>query len=160
MRRILMIRIGLVALVTVLLGERAVTAQTPAKFTNLQLLPKDISRPELIAVMRDFATALGVRCNHCHVGDDPDTLRGFDFASDSKRTKNLAREMMRMTREINDQLLPKANPPGAPRVSCMTCHRRLTVPRLLVDVLDEIVESRGVDASLKEYRSLRTHRSR
>jgi hypothetical protein len=36
-------------------------AQIPTKFTNLEVLPKDIPRAELIATMRGFAGALGVR---------------------------------------------------------------------------------------------------
>ena len=41
--------------------------------------------------MRNFASGLGVRCDHCHVGGNPDTLEGFDFASDAKEAKQVAR---------------------------------------------------------------------
>ena len=42
-------------------------AQLPDKFTNLKVLPKDISKAELQSTMRGFAFALNVRCEHCHV---------------------------------------------------------------------------------------------
>ncbi len=41
--------------------------QTPPPPANLQVLPKDIPRPELLATMRGFAGGLGVMCNYCHV---------------------------------------------------------------------------------------------
>jgi thioredoxin reductase len=44
-----------------------VPGQIPDKFTNLKVLPKDISKQELQSTMRGFAFALGVRCEHCHV---------------------------------------------------------------------------------------------
>ena len=42
--------------------------QGPPK--NLQVLPKDTPRPQLIAMMRGVAGALGVRCNYCHVATE------------------------------------------------------------------------------------------
>src|SRR5688500_13932467 len=44
--------------------------QIPTEFKNLQVLPKDISRADLVQTMRQVATDLGVRCTHCHVGPD------------------------------------------------------------------------------------------
>lgn len=69
-------------------------AQIPDAFENLQLLPKDINKGQLVGTMRGWATALGVRCTHCHVG--PDNLVGMDFASDDKPTKRTARKMLEM----------------------------------------------------------------
>ena len=68
-------------------------AQIPQTFKNLQALPKDIPRAELVSTMRGVAGGLGVRCTHCHVG--PDNLEGMDFASDEKPTKRAARLMIR-----------------------------------------------------------------
>ena len=105
-------------------------AQIPEKFTNLQVLPRDIPREELVRVMRGFTGALGVRCNHCHVGPGPATLEGFDFASDDKETKRVARVMMRMTQEINTRLLPQTGRSPLTEVRCMTCHRGAAKPEL------------------------------
>ena len=80
--------------------------------------------------MRGFTGALGVRCNHCHVGPGPATLEGFDFASDAKETKKVARVMIRMTQEINTRLLPQTGRSPLTEVRCMTCHRGVTKPEL------------------------------
>lgn len=130
-------------------------AQIPDKFTNLQLLPKDATRAQVVETMRGFASALGVRCNHCHVGADPATLEGFDFAADTKQAKRVTRAMMRMTQEINQRLLPEMGREPAIKVQCVTCHHGLTHPEPLRDVLADTARSEGVEAALKQYRRLR-----
>ena len=113
----------------------------PEKFTNLQVLPKDITRADLVPIMRNFALNLGTRCVTCHVysGSDPagNDLSKFDFASDAKPAKATARKMLKMVTAINDELLKGVGDPapaGAPKVTCFTCHRGalkpLTVPGL------------------------------
>ena len=37
-------------------------AQIPTEFRNLEVLPKNISRDSLVAVMRSFTFATGLRC--------------------------------------------------------------------------------------------------
>ena len=62
-------------------------AQFPEKFTNLKVLPKDISRSELQSMMRGFAFALNVRCDHCHaekVGG-----KKFDVRSADRRKQRI-----------------------------------------------------------------------
>ncbi len=130
-------------------------AQIPRTFTNLEVLPKETARQDLIDLMRSFAGALGVRCNHCHVGQNPDSLEGFDFASDEKEPKRVARAMMKMTREINERLLPATGRSDVVEVRCVTCHRGLQKPQTLDRVLMAAVEKDGADAALKLYRELR-----
>src|ERR1700741_3928281 len=65
-------------------------------YKNLQIFPKDITQQELVGNMKGFAQALGVRCTHCHVGTDGQPLSTFDFASDAKPTKAVARRMLAM----------------------------------------------------------------
>ena len=88
-------------------------------------MPKDIPKPQLIQMMRGFTMGLGVRCEHCHVGEGND-LSKFDFASDAKTEKVTARRMIGMAREINTKLI-SGFPPGrdenTPAVTCYTCHR-------------------------------------
>src|SRR5689334_7527696 len=78
--------------------------QPPPPMSNLQVYPKDIARPELVATMQGFVQALGVQaqggCGYCHAGTAPQ----FDFASDDKRTKTVARRMILMSREITAKL--------------------------------------------------------
>ena len=42
-------------------------AQFPDKFTNLQVLPKSISKDELMQTMHGFSFSTGYRCEGCHV---------------------------------------------------------------------------------------------
>jgi hypothetical protein len=102
--------------------------QIPATFTNLQVLPKDIARPDLVNGMRSFALGLGVRCEHCHVGEGND-LSKFDFASDARPAKLVARKMMKMAAAINGDLLKGVGEPATtPKVTCYTCHRGAKTP--------------------------------
>lgn len=128
----------------VLLSMAAVSAQTPPGQppvstpntppqqpwvppdpTNLQVFPKTIPKRELVATMRGFTRALGVRCEFCHVGEGND-LSTFDFASDERRQKRNARAMLRMMSDINFTYLadiPEPRPAGTNAVTCYTCHR-------------------------------------
>ena len=103
---------------------------------NLQVLPKDMSRQDVVQTMRTFTRALGVRCQHCHVGEGND-LSKFDFASDEKPTKKIARAMLTMVMDINTKHLAGIGEPVAPaapgeppalKVTCFTCHRGETMP--------------------------------
>lgn len=96
---------------------------------NLQVLPKDISSEELIDTMKKFAGSLGVRCNYCHAGEEGKPLNTYDFASDEKPTKQNARLMMEMVRQINTNTLPKLKMDDkAEPVTCYTCHRGKVQP--------------------------------
>lgn len=124
----------IIALVGPQLPQAAATAQPPRwqppDPTNLQVLPRDISKPELIRTMRAFTRALGVRCEFCHLGEGNDLSR-FDFASDEKRQKRNARLMLRMVSDLNGTYLaavPEPRPAGTPAVTCYTCHRGETKP--------------------------------
>ena len=133
-----------------------VQAQIPETYTNLKVLPKDITKPELVRTMRRLASDLGVRCHHCHVG--PENLQGMDFATDEKPTKLAAREMIRMVQQINSSVLTALPPRDERRqeVSCYTCHRGAQRPPLAMDLeLSQIAEARGADAAVDHYRSLR-----
>ena len=94
-----MIRIFALSVFMFLAGSASAFAQIPSTFTNLQVLPKDISRAELVNQMRQIAGALGARCTTCHVG--PDNLEGMDFATDDRPAKQAARTMMRMVQSVN-----------------------------------------------------------
>ncbi|HEY7284329.1 MAG TPA: c-type cytochrome [Vicinamibacterales bacterium] len=159
-------RDSLCALGLVTLLASAAGAQTPAAPqgrgqaapapTNLQILPKDMPREQLLQTMQAFSQSLGVQCNYCHVFEG----RGGrnDMASDEKPTKKTARQMLLLAREINEKL-PAAVGKGADattRVGCATCHRGVPIPRTLVQVLSETVTAKGLDAAVAQYRELRT----
>ncbi len=85
-----------------------------AAYKNIQIL-KDVPVSNFIPVMRQFAGALGVECEHCHVATD--------FASEEKPAKATARKMLLMAGAIN-----KDHFGGQGAVSCYTCHRGQTKP--------------------------------
>jgi Photosynthetic reaction centre cytochrome C subunit len=149
-------RLVLVALTVVAatLVTRPAAAQLPDKFTNLTVLPKDVSKEQLGQIMRAFSGGLGVRCSFCHVErtDGP----GMDFAKDDKPEKGDARLMMKMVGAINGDTLTKLSDPSDRRVGCETCHRgEKTPPSPMADVLTEAVKNEGVPAALAKYRDLR-----
>jgi hypothetical protein len=99
--------------------------QDEPKFKNLKVLDKNISRDELTIVMKQFKTALGVKCNFCHAQSTTDPSK-LDFASDENKHKNIARGMMKMTKRINKKFF-KDDPKGA--VTCYTCHNGSEEPK-------------------------------
>ncbi|MDQ6788104.1 MAG: c-type cytochrome [Acidobacteriota bacterium] len=78
---------------------------------NIQVL-KGIPDSQLLPVMHQMRTALGVRCDYCHIAEND------SYWKDDKSEKQTARQMIQMTFDIN-----KANFNGKPVVTCNTCHR-------------------------------------
>ena len=115
-------------------------AATTSEFKNLQIFPKDIPRDELIAAMRSFTRALGVKCNHCHVVTATEPKEVLDFPSDAKEEKRVARVMLQMVQQINgawmdrveqaEEHAPAAGGATEMRVACWTCHRGETEPEM------------------------------
>jgi Photosynthetic reaction centre cytochrome C subunit len=123
-------------------GNAPATAQQQqSEFKNLQVLPRTITRPELLTIMRSFNRALGVKCNHCHAPTNPPGEQP-DFPSDAKEEKRVARVMIQMTSQINGAWMERveaaeghepasaAATPAQPRVHCWTCHRGKTEPEI------------------------------
>ena len=127
---------------------------------NLQVLPKDLTRAEVVARMRGIAAALGVRCEYCHVSTTgPDGREQNDFAADDKETKKIARGMLRMVNDINDKYLigdMGRTLPDRHRVACETCHHGLAKPRTIQAELVEALEAKNTDSAVALYRDLRT----
>jgi hypothetical protein len=128
----------------------------PPPMTNLQIIPKDTPRAQVIATMQAFTQALGVACNYCHVQEG----RGGrnDFASDEKPPKKAARGMMLLAREINTKL-PEAvgkSADATTRVGCATCHRGVPIPKQIVDVVTDAAAAGGATAGLARFKDLRT----
>jgi hypothetical protein len=121
-------------------SETGVRPRRPLpKPVNLKVLPKDISREDLIKIMRGYAGALGVECNFCHAAN-PQTHR-LDFPSDAKDDKSFARTMIAMTLTINDQYMTQIHDPEAmpedKHVTCGTCHRGHSMPEHFVPPPEE-----------------------
>jgi photosynthetic reaction center cytochrome c subunit len=89
---------------------------------NLQVLHGIHSKAQLLNVMRGFSEALGVQCDFCHNTDN--------FASDAKMPKRMARIMIKMVRNIDENYL---NQPMMKKVTCFTCHRGQEIPKLVAE---------------------------
>lgn len=149
--------IGIAVLLSPWTTDQAAAQWPPDSLTNLQVLPEDIAFRDLMDTMAGFTRALGVRCSHCHVGEEGARLSTYDFAADDKALKTKAREMLRMVRAINDlhlaELVERSTPPVA--VECFTCHRGTRTPRTLQAELRMAYDSGGVDALVARYQALR-----
>ena len=129
----------------------------PDKAKNLKVFPKDTSKEQLRGAMMAFTRALGVRCNHCHVGEEGKPLSTFDFPSDKNPKKDIARDMMKMVVEVEADL-KKMDLQGTHRVAmgCITCHHGRPTPATLVEELGWTYETSGIDSTVASYRALRT----
>ena len=84
---------------------------------NLQVLPKDIPKDKLKAIMKANSKSLGVECDFCHEMPNPEK---------ETKKKIVAREMMKMTAEINAKYLKGQEL----HVTCATCHRGKEKPEV------------------------------
>lgn len=124
-----LVTIGICFLAVLTLAAAKTPDQIPRTFTNLRVLPKDIAPGDLIGVMKGYAINLGVRCQHCHIGEEGADLGTFDFVTDTKATKAAARRMQQMVNAINGEFLKGIGVPSeAPKVTCFTCHRGAAKP--------------------------------
>jgi tetratricopeptide (TPR) repeat protein len=150
-------RLGLALLAALLAPSVTVAQWPPEKLENLKVLPDTMPVRQLIDLMASFTRALGVRCTHCHVGEERQPLEDYDFPSDEKLAKRKAREMLKMLQAINGQHLTgleeRQDPPV--QVQCITCHRGVTAPRTLQEVLQLAYQTGGLDSTLTAYGALR-----
>lgn len=97
---------------------------------NLKVLPADIPDAQLDSIMESWNKALGVKCDFCHVKKK--TYPGdWDYAADTEPMKENARDMLRMTMEINKNHFwfdKNQQPAYLTTVSCRTCHRGQPFP--------------------------------
>lgn len=134
-------------------------AQIPDTFENLKVLPKEISKDELVETMRGFSFALGVRCQHCHASkpgvEDGHALKDLDFASDARPAKRTARTMMEMVNDLNARYLANLEPKATLSVGCLTCHRGVPRPEPLGAMVQRIAADSGLTVALDRYEALR-----
>jgi len=111
-------------------GQRA-AGPPPAPPKNLQVLPKDMPAAQVVTIMRNITTALGVQCGYCHVFEGAGNPAN-DMAADTKTPKLVARVMMQMTTEINQKLAANIKKPAdqLTAVGCMMCHRGQAIPTI------------------------------
>jgi len=147
---------GTLSVVLMALAGAPALAQAPAQEApkNLKVLPKDWTRAQVVNVMQNINAALGVGCDYCHVqnqGAPP------DFAADDKPEKEAARAMMRLTGELNTDLVAALGRPAAEvtRVGCITCHRGVPEPKQLAEILAKTSADKGFAAAKTQYDELK-----
>jgi hypothetical protein len=138
------------------LGAQPAGKFPPVSLINTQVIPHTTPVINVIGTMRNFAGDLGVRCQFCHIGREGQPLEQFDFASDEKRNKIVARQMMRMLADINRRLdtIPER---GRPNVvaTCATCHRGVSRPAPLDLIVQDAATTVDADSAVRAYRALR-----
>ncbi len=129
----------------------------PDQSKTLTTLPASTTGKDLQRIMFGFTGALGVRCTYCHVGEEGKDFKEFDFVSDAKPTKNKARLMIKMVKNINTNFLADLHDDNTSslQVNCQTCHRGNALPILLEDQLKRTFDKAGIDSTIKQYRTLR-----
>ena len=103
--------------------------------------------------MQAVAAALGVTCDYCHAG------RGVEprLTAAGKPILEVGREMIAMTASLNATVQAATGKTAreAASVTCATCHRGVTIPRPLTDILLVTAVREGADAAITQYRDLR-----
>ncbi len=148
------------ALLAVLFVGQVAAAQAPGKWPpdslfNTHIIPRNTPPTQVWGMMRNFAAALGVECTHCHVGRTGAPLPEIDFVADQKRTKLVARQMMRMVAEINRRIDTLPSTPFPLAVTCETCHRGVPRPVQLGPLIADVALVSGGDSAIRAYRALR-----
>lgn len=120
MKRTLVIILCFIAFVSMSFMFRK---ETPPRYKNLKILPKDINKQQMDSVMRHFSGSLGVKCGFCHAYNQEQ--KSMDFVSDVKKEKNISRDMWRMSAKLNKKYFDVKNSKelGAKlEVTCFSCH--------------------------------------
>jgi hypothetical protein len=93
-------------------------------FHNLKVLG-GFPAANLLLAMNSWSRALGVSCTHCH--------NPGDWALDEKPEKEIARQMSKMSTEINAQFLAKIKGlSDRPIINCTSCHNGKLKPALKI----------------------------
>ena len=105
---------------------------------NIKAFPSTMTYKQVDHEMDVFKVALGVKCNYCHVQTPPGAPR--DLASDANPKKEIARAMIRMTRDMNEKYMSTishADTATIQAITCNTCHRGAAKPANADIVLNE-----------------------
>ena len=128
-----------------------------SKWKNLKVLPQDISKDSLMHLMKGYTSALSVKCNYCHVPkkDDPEKL---DFAADDKIEKEIARGMIKMTNDLNENYFrphfPEPKPKQVHVGNCVLCHRGAPNPEKYLAKMGEMYKTYNPDRDNRKEKFL------
>jgi len=97
-------------------------------FKNIQVL-KGISVDEFMATMGFFSASLGLNCTDCHISESSGDWARY---ADDTGLKRMARVMVQMVNTLN-----KGNFGARRAVTCYTCHRGTTNPKVIPSLADQ-----------------------
>jgi hypothetical protein len=117
---------------TLVIQSFHVQQQQPRKLKNIKVFPASFTYEQVDHAMDQFKVDLGVKCNYCHA-PDKDNPRRNDLPSDDNPNKDIARQMMRMTEEMNRKYIAtikhtEQDTAMIQLVTCNTCHRGAPKP--------------------------------
>jgi len=104
---------------------------------------------DIMPLMQEIVQGMGVQCEYCHSAP-----RG---SGQPEPKKDIARQMIAMTRELNTRVQTATGKPApqAVQVKCVTCHRGVPIPRQLSEIVTQTLREKGVTAAAEKYRDLR-----
>lgn len=94
------------------------------KFKNVKTVLKTLPAEQMIPVMHKISVSLGVKCDFCHVVNTDSRGQHVGWELDDKKMKSVARDMIRMTEDIN-----KRYKVADKKVTCFTCHKGHSEPQ-------------------------------
>lgn len=111
---------------------KAEQQEEPKKLKNIKVFPSTMTFKEVDHAMDQFKMALGVKCNYCHA-PSKDNPKKMDMASDDNPKKDIARDMLRMTMEMNQKYISaipheSTDTAKVQMITCNTCHRGAPKP--------------------------------
>ena len=109
-----------------------VKQQQPKKLQNIKVFPATATYQEVDHAMDQYKVDLGVKCNYCHA-PEKDNPRKMDMPSDANPVKEIARDMIRMTDEMNKKYIAtikhtQQDTTKIQLITCNTCHRGVPKP--------------------------------
>ena len=105
------------------------------KFKSIKVL-NEMPAEQMGKVMNMMASSLGVNCNFCHAEND--------FAKEGFEHKDAAREMLKMTFDINKNYFN-----NQPEINCNTCHQGKPHPQAVFPLAPSTREPRPVQPKEK-----------
>lgn len=124
---------------------------------NLKVLPQNITKDSLTHLMKGYTIALGVQCNYCHATSKSDP-KELDFPSDAKIEKEIARGMITMTNEINENYFKPYFPDPKPHqvhvANCVMCHRGTANPEKYLSQMDKMYKTYNPDRDNRKEKIL------
>lgn len=122
--------VSFLVIVVALLSQSFRTATSDPVLKNIKAFPATMTYRQVDHEMDIFKVALGVKCNYCHA-QTAQSAPKLDMASDDNPKKEIARSMIRMTREMNEKYMSTiahSDTATIQQVTCNTCHRGAAKP--------------------------------